>query len=157
MSWSARLALDLGTHTGWAAERDGQIESGVHVLDVKRGESPGMRYLRLDAWLTELTGLLGGVRLVAYEQAHHRGGAATEVGVGLMTRVQAWCALHGVEHVGVHTATIKKAMTGKGNANKAAMQAAARLRWPQVRNDNEADALALLTYVQSQGWGAGPC
>ena len=39
----AILALDLGTRTGWALAEHGRVESGVHVFDVQRGESPGMR------------------------------------------------------------------------------------------------------------------
>jgi hypothetical protein len=34
------LALDLGTHTGFALLANGVTESGVQVFDVRRGESP---------------------------------------------------------------------------------------------------------------------
>ena len=57
------LALDLATKSGWATNVDHQ--SGVQVFDVRRGESPGMRFLRCRAWLGEMFQLLGGVDLIA--------------------------------------------------------------------------------------------
>jgi len=81
------LALDLGTKTGWALAENDRTESGVQVFDVRRGESPGMRYLRFNRWLEELTGATPKPDLIAYEQPHHRGGAATEIAAGFSTRV----------------------------------------------------------------------
>ena len=46
--------------------------------------------------------------------------------------------------------TIKKHATGKGNAGKAAMIAAARARGFAPQDDNEADALALLAWAVAQ-------
>ena len=70
------LALDLATRTGWAwgnVYKDGPFtpHSGVEDFSVRRGESPGMRFLRFDAWLSETMDLLAGggvnppLRLVA--------------------------------------------------------------------------------------------
>lgn len=149
------LALDLGTRTGWALHEAGRIASGVQTFDVRRGESPGMRYLRLDRWLDEVAGR---VTLLVYEQPHMRGGHATEVLAGFATRVQAWCALRGVEHQAVHTATLKKWTTGSGRGDKAAMLAAVRARWPEagaITDDNQADALALLHYARAELAPAG--
>ena len=116
------LALDLGTHCGWALLTHGRIESGVQIFDVKRGESPGMRFLRFRRWLEEMTAhARTPVNLVVYEQPHHRGGAATEVAVGFSTRVQEQCAAVSIEHAAVHSATLKKFTTGDGRADKAAM------------------------------------
>ena len=138
------LALDLGTQTGWALHAGAGLESGVQAFDLKRGESPGMRYLRFRRWLEEVG---TGVELIIYEAAHHRGGAATEVAAGFATRVQEFCARHGVEHAAVHSATLKKWTTGKGNADKAGMLEAVSRRWKPVTDDNEADAVALLQYA----------
>ena len=88
------------------------------------------------------------IGLVAYEAAHHRGGAATEVALGFATNVQAACALYGWEHTTVHSATLKKHVTGSGRASKDAVVAAMRLRWGrEVEDDNEADALAVLAWA----------
>lgn len=138
------LAIDQGTRTGFALLEGGRRESGTVVFDVKRGESPGCRYIRLNRWLDEFAGR---VQLVVYEQTHNRGGAATETAAGFATRIQEFCARHGIEHAAVHSATLKKFATGKGNADKSVMLSKARERWPAVADDNEADALWLLLYA----------
>jgi Holliday junction resolvasome RuvABC endonuclease subunit len=145
------LALDLGTHTGWALSENGHVESGVQVFDVKRGESPGMRYLRFNRWLEEMASSDPRPDVVVFEQAHHRGGAATEVAAGFSTRVLEFCARHGIEHASVHTATLKKFATGKGNADKEQMLEGARRRFkPELADDNEADALWILEYARQE-------
>jgi Holliday junction resolvasome RuvABC endonuclease subunit len=142
------LALDLGTRTGWAALVNDRRESGVQVFDVRRGESPGMRYLRFNAWLVEF--VLHRLQIVVYEQTHHRGGAATEVAAGFATRVQEFCARARIDHYPVHSATLKKFATGHGNAKKPDMiRAAAKLK-PGLTDDNEADAIWLLEYAKFQ-------
>lgn len=138
------LALDLATKTGWCA---GEL-SGVQTFDVRRGESPGMRFLRLNAWLEEVCNtLLRGVNLIVYEQAHHRGGAATQCAVGMSTQVMAFAAKYEIELMPVHTATLKKFATGRGNANKDEVIAAARERGYNPQDDNEADAIMLYWYA----------
>lgn len=158
------LALDLGTHTGWAMARHGAIESGAQTFDLKRGESQGMRYLRFNRWLDEivtqpLSDLIGGprtggvVQLIAYEQPHHRGGAATEIANGFATRVQECCARLKIEHAAVPASTLKKWTTGKGNAEKDEMRVAVAKRWNRLpATDDEADAIALLYYALAT-WG----
>ncbi len=145
------LALDLGTRTGWALRENGMIESGTDTFDVKRGESPGTRYMRFNRWLDEFalhpSAGLPRVELIVFEQAHHRGGAATEVAAGFSTRVLEFCARHGIEHAVVHSARLKKFATGKGNASKTEMLEAVARRWKRVETDDEADALALLYQV----------
>lgn len=139
------LAIDPGSALGWALGADGRlIESGVEDFSLRRGESPGARYLRFRAWLHRVQ-QTHPVSLVLYEQAHHRGGHATEVAVGFTTRCQEFAAEIGAECVAIHTATLKKRTTGSGRADKAAMIAAARERWgSEPSDDNHADALCLL-------------
>ena len=154
------LALDLGTRTGWALDAPAvkARESGVQVFDVKRGESPGMRYVRFNRWLDEVArrGPYGHpVDLIVYEQTHHRGGAATEVAAGFSTRVQEFCASMSIEHAPVHSATLKKFTTGKGNADKDAMKSGAKERgWLNrlfyIPDDNEVDAICLLHYALAE-------
>ena len=124
------------------------LESGVQVCDVKRGESPGMRYLRFRRWLEDITE--PGCELIIYEAPHHRGGAATEIAAGFSTRVQELCALRGIEHASLHTQTLKKWTVGRGNAEKTAMLAAVCHRWKVVQSDDEADAIALLHYAMAE-------
>lgn len=152
------LALDLGTRTGWALSASGRIESGVHTFDVKRGESPGMRYVRFNAFLRDFCVLRVIPDLVIYEQTHNRGGAATEVAAGFATRVQEWAASYGKQHTALHSATLKKFTTGSGRGDKGDMLAAAvQKRWLAHRaedhvkiDDNEVDAVCLLQYALAE-------
>ncbi len=140
------LALDMATKTGWAT-LNGQKNSGVQDLSLKRGESAGMHFLRFRAWLRVMQSLLGGIDLIVYEQAHHRGGAATQLCVGLVTETLAFAAVINAETMPVHTATLKKWATGKGNAGKPLMIKAAQGRGWDPADDNEADAELLLDYA----------
>lgn len=146
------LALDPATHCGWAVSSEGRADpalSGTWDLAPQRGESRGMRFVRFRKELEVMRAAYPDLELVVYEQAHHRGGAATEVGVGLATHIQCWCAELGLEYSTVHTATLKKFATGSGRANKDAMLAAAHAKWGvlNVKDDNQADALWLLAYA----------
>lgn len=155
------LALDLATKTGWAMrDRSGQVISGVQEFDLKRGESNGMRFLRFRKWLNEMFKLgqfgkeisaeLPG--LVVYEQAHHRGGFATELALGLVTHTQSEAARYGLEYMPVHTASLKKWATGSGRAGKPEMIAKAEelAGDTKIIDDNHADALLLLHFGLSQ-------
>lgn len=145
------LALDLGTKTGWAVNQP--PNSGVQNFALGRGESPGMRYLKFGAWLRKM---LASTRpdLVVHEQAHHRGGAATEVAAGFVTHLQSIVAELGYNLSNVHTATIKRHATGKGNANKEAMVEAFKKRFGyEPLDDNEADACWLLDYAGQEFGG----
>ncbi len=149
------LALDCATRTGWACLLDGNIESGVQDFTKKRGESNGILFMRFNKWLREITPF--NVQVIAFEQAHHRGGAPTEICVGLTTRVMEFAASIDAEYMAVHSASIKRQATGKGKASKADM-----MLWfertvgrPAI-DDNEADARALLGFIMEDlGVGEG--
>ena len=114
-----------------------------------------MRFLRCWSWLNEMWKLLGSrIDVICYEQAHHRGGAATACCVGLVTEIQAFAAEHCIEIIPVHTATLKKFATGSGRANKADMIEAAKARGWAPQDDNEADAALLLEYTLFELMGA---
>lgn len=193
------LAIDAGKHCGWATWDGQHLESGVQTFDLKRGESPGMRFLWFRTWLAIVgrhlgdckvcagmgilnyaentnqepaahqclacagTGRIPGQHVIVYEQPHHRGGHATEVLVGMTTRIQEFAAEIGAEHAAVHTGTLKKWATGNGRAGKADMiEAAKRWLWnesfvphrdlaaylAEPMDDNEADALLLLAWAR---------
>jgi len=141
------LALDMATRTGWALWTGASRYSGVQRFDLQRGESPGMRFLRFAAWLAKMLAD-NAPTVVYYEQTHHRGGAATSVAEGLLAVLLMKAAEAEVEICPVHSGTLKKFATGRGNASKAEMLAAARERWPEqnVADDDQADALWLLAY-----------
>src|SRR5207245_367987 len=118
------IAIDGGSKLGWALSMNGTVESGVEDLSLRRGESPGARFLRFRRWLADIDQLCvsrtgQALALIAYEQPHHRGGHATEVAHGFSTRLQEHAAATtGCECVAVHSATLKKRTTGSGRASK---------------------------------------
>jgi len=141
------LALDTATKSGWAIMQDGKVvESGTEDFTKHRGESNGMLFLKFRTWLTRM--LLQDITLVVYEQAHHRGGAATEICVNLTGRVQEMCSELNIEYTSVHTATLKKWATGCGNADKGEMMVrASYILGRKPIDDNEADAVLLGAYT----------
>ena len=146
---TAVLALDLGTTTGWASVAPGQPTiSGTASFIPGRYEGGGMRYLRFTRWLDEVA---AGASIVYFEEVRrHAATDAAHVYGGLMATLTAWCELRGIAYQGVPVGTIKKHATGKGNAPKEAMIAAAKLRGFSPADDNEADALALLDWAMGQ-------
>ena len=143
------LALDLGTSTGWALRSaEGLITSGTASFRPGRYDGGGMRYLRFTNWLTEVDRLSGPVAAIWFEEVRrHAGTDAAHVYGGLMATLTAWAELRGVPYAGVPVGTIKRHASGKGNANKDAMIAAARARGFSPADDNEADAIALLLWA----------
>ena len=143
------LALDLGTSTGWALRSaEGLITSGTASFRPGRYDGGGMRYLRFTNWLTEIDRLSGPVAAIWFEEVRrHAGTDAAHVYGGLMATLTAWAELRGVPYEGVPVGTIKRHATGKGNAPKTAMIAAARARGFSPADDNEADAIALLLWA----------
>jgi Holliday junction resolvasome RuvABC endonuclease subunit len=150
------LALDLGTQTGWAVSLAGLIISGSETFKPQRFEGGGMRYLRFRKWLTEIKQSGDGIDTVYFEEVRrHIGVDAAHAYGGFMATLTSWCEHHAIPYQGVPVGTIKKHATGKGNASKTEMIAAAILRGHTPTDDNEADALALLYFaVDLQGGAA---
>lgn len=143
------LALDLGTQTGWALlGRDGAITSGSELFKPQRFEGGGMRYLRFKRWITEVKQSADGLNAVFFEEVRrHAGVDAAHAYGGFMAHLTAWCEHHQIPYQGVPVGTIKKHATGRGNASKDDMVAAARRLGHAPADDNEADALAILHWA----------
>jgi Holliday junction resolvasome RuvABC endonuclease subunit len=145
------LALDLGTKTGWAIGPS--VVSGTWTNKAGRYDGGGMRYLRFRAWLTEVKAQAGGLDAVYFEEVrNHAGTDAAHVYGGFLAHLTAWCEeqVPKLPYQGVPVGTIKKHVTGKGNASKGQMieWATSHLGRP-VGDDNEADAVAILAYAIS--------
>lgn len=137
------VALDLASTTGWAVWDDGDVvDCGVWDIAPKRGSSPGVRYLKLLSRLDALRESYPGIKVVAYERGHHRGGHSTEYALGYETHIQSWCARHDLEHYAYHTSKVKQAACDSGRASKEQVLEAARKRWPHFtfETDDQADA-----------------
>lgn len=138
-----RLALDLGTSTGWCVGTAGCHFSGTWSLKPGRFDGGGMRFVKFRQRLEEIRGAYR-VSIVSFEEVRrHKGTDAAHVYGGLLAILTAWCEEHGIPYEGVPVGEIKRAWTGKGNADKAAMMQAAFDRGYSPSDDNEADAIAI--------------
>ena len=149
------MAFDLGTHCGWA--RSGPTATwGTWNLSQGRFAGGGMRYLRFEQLLQPiLYGAEGfAPTMVAFEEVRrHMGVDAAHVYGGLLAHLTKMCEAvkPKIPYQGYPVGTIKKIATGKGNADKAKMLAAAQARWgPNVEDDNQADALWTLALAESE-------
>lgn len=134
------LALDLGTKCGWAS-------GGVHAVHGTLNLAPGrfsgggMRFLR---FRQELATLLDGVGMVAFEEVRrHMGVDAAHVYGGLLAVLTSECEERGIPYEGFPVGSIKKHVTGKGNASKGEVVAAVQAVGYDPQTEDEADALAL--------------
>ena len=142
------LALDLGTTVGWACGKSAALkdpcDSGTICFKPQRYEGGGMRFLRFSRWLSEIYALQHFAEVVFEEVRRHAATDAAHVYGGFMAHLTAWCESRKIPYAGVPVGTIKKFATGKGNADKGMMIAAAKVWGFDPKDDNEADAIALL-------------
>lgn len=147
------LGLDMATKTGWAVydtKTQSVVESGVQDFSRRRGEcGNGAMFMRVRTWLIHMMGFRPPIGLVAYERAHHRGGPATEILVGMTTRVQEIGTELGIPVTPVTTAEVRRQakiscgeLPGPKLAGKtASIRAAALELGRDPLDDNEADAI----------------
>jgi len=144
------VGIDPGTRCGFALlEGDRVIASGEWDLTPRRYESSGMRFVKFERSLGEMFDILNRHNktktVVAYEEVRrHMGTDAAHIYGGLVAIIQAMCIkLDALEYLGIPVGTVKKQATGKGNASKEDMIAAARKHWPHlpISSENQADAL----------------
>lgn len=146
------LALDLATKTGWALLASGITSSGVvsFANGTKKAASKhaGGPFSRCDAWMFEQL-LNGGLPdVIIYEEVYRwMSQHAANSYNGYRAMMISNASLLGVRCIGYSPPTIKKHFTGRGNANKSAMIAEARRKWPTLHiiDDNQIDALAILS------------
>jgi Holliday junction resolvasome RuvABC endonuclease subunit len=149
MRRSIIIALDLGTTTGFATcDNSGKITSGTASFKTGRFEGGGMPFLRFKRWLTDLKAILGDIDAIYFEEVRaHKGVDAAHKYGGFVAHLTAWCEHHGIPYSGIPVGTIKKHITGKGNASKEEVIAAVKNKGFAPVDDNEADSIALLDFV----------
>lgn len=143
------LALDPATKCGWAHSAG---PSGTFDLSIRRDESAGMRLIRLEGKLNDVKGG-SGIDLVVYEAARNcapKMQGALVVQAMLQGVLVAWCEKNGIQYRGYSPSEIKKHATGKGNAGKDQMIAAAKQKFNFTGDDNESDALWLLDLAMKE-------
>ena len=135
------LAVDLGTTTGWAIRNQFGITSGSISFRQDRFAGGGMRYLRFQRWLSELPK----VSIVYFEEVRrHLGVDAAHAYGGFLGTLTAWCEMKKIPYQGIPVGTIKRFITGKGNASKLEVIEGVKALGYRPIDDNEADALSLL-------------
>lgn len=152
------LALDLGTKTGWAINFRSTVTPlytvyGIKDFSNKRFEGGGMRYLKFREWIKHIFSSnflksTSPIDEVYFEEVNHSGwkNSAAVYG-GFLATLTSWCEEHKIPYQGVPVKTIKKFITGNGNADKLAVIEAVKARGFEVEDHNIADAIALLSYV----------
>lgn len=141
------LALDLGTHTGFALlHPTGVCISDTWDFQPKRHEDAGMRFRRFREQLDALKRDYSVDTIYFEEVRRHAGTTAAHIYGGFMAVLKLWCVENTVAYQSVPVGEIKKAWTGKGNASKDEMIAEARRRGYDPCDDNEADAIAILVH-----------
>ncbi len=151
---SALLALDLGTTTGWASRvGGGAVMSGSVSFRGSRFDGGGMRFLRFRGFLDGILANAGGLDAIYFEEVRrHLGTDAAHLYGGFLATLSTWCEERRIAYEGVPVGSIKRHVTGKGNADKALVIEAVRARGFDPEDDNEADALAILLWaVETQG------
>jgi Holliday junction resolvasome RuvABC endonuclease subunit len=139
------LAIDPGTYCGWAVLdwAGNRVSSGVWDLAPRRHEGGGMRFLRLRRYLSQVRATFQ-LDAIGYEEVvRHRGVSAAHVYGGIVAILQEFAERNRIGYRGYPVGTVKRYATGKGNAPKSAMIAAAveRFGMPDLASDDEADAL----------------
>lgn len=143
------LAIDIGTQCGWArSSRAGTIASGSEKFATGRMEKPGHRWLKFRAFLNEQRAV-GEIHAVYFEDVkNHAGILAAHVYGGFLACLEMWCAANNVPLRPVGVGQVKKHWTGKGNADKLQMVETARAKGFRPKDNNEADALAILSLAR---------
>jgi Holliday junction resolvasome RuvABC endonuclease subunit len=145
------LALDLGTKTGWALYNGNKILSGVEDFSLKTNEKnrQGKRFEKFEAFLN-LMHKEHNINHVFFEKVmqHHKSRAAAAIYNGFWAVLINWCEKNKINYVGMAVGTIKLFIAGKGNASKDdVINSVKNKGFSDIKDDNEADALALLLYA----------
>ena len=137
------LALDLGLACGFAIFKGGKFLSGMKKLGSYK-EKFGARFHEFRKWLLNIIEKHN-VEVVYFERVYgHKGVEAGHCYGGFMYMLASVCFQQNIPCVGLKVQTIKKFMTGKGNATKDEMIAAAQQKGFNPKTDDEADAIAIM-------------
>lgn len=150
------LGIDLGTNCGWAVlDGEDYVASGTWDLSERTDDGGGWRYFLFCRYLENVVADHA-PDAVAYELVRRHGKGnntkAAQVWGAYRGHLQSTLDPQGIPYYGVEVGTVKKKLTGKGNASKELMCQAANTKWGldlkvhknlKKTDDNEADALAI--------------
>jgi Holliday junction resolvasome RuvABC endonuclease subunit len=143
------LALDLGTRMGWALLQTAEITNGSVSFATNKLAGFGVRFLNFRNWLVEMLSKHK-IDMVVFEDVrNHAGVYAAHAYGGFAAILTSVCETLKIPYRGFGVKTIKKFVTGSGNASGATTASkqdvinAVRTRGYDPIDDNEADAIAL--------------
>ncbi len=135
------LALDLGTHFGYAILSDEKIISGTKKL---KNKTFGQRFLDFLQWLYQILDCYEIDKVYFERVRRHLGTEAGHVYGAFMYILAAVCEAHQIPYEGCEVGEIKKYITGHGRAAKSdVLKAVSNLGFSPA-DDNEADAISIL-------------
>ena len=143
------IALDLGTTTGWAVGKHPKqhCQSGTENFKPTRYQSHGQRYVEFKNFLVKINSKYNLSYCYYEEVRRHIGTDAAHIYGGYVATLQSWCIENNIEYAGTPVGTIKKHITGKGNAGKDEVITAVKQNLNLFPKDhNEADAISLCDY-----------
>ena len=135
------LALDLGTHLGYAILYEKEIISGTKKL---KNKTFGQRFLDFLQWLYRTLDQYEIGKVYFERVRRHLGTEAGHVYGAFMYILAAVCEAHQVPYEGCEVGEIKKYIAGHGRATKDEVVKAMSNLGFSPADDNEADALAIL-------------
>lgn len=140
-------AFDLGTTTGWAcgAAKGALILSGTWYLKGSRFEGGGMRGVNFEDRLRALHKANKFTRIYYELVRSHKGTDAAHIYGGLLMVLTSFCERENIPYAGETVQAIKQHAAGKGNASKEMVIEAVKSWGYKPVDDNEADAIALLS------------
>jgi hypothetical protein len=148
---SSIVGVCVGPVAGWASLSNGVVTSGTWQLVRRRSrrfDGGGIHAVRLQ----QLLGELPRPTKVLCELARARGGK-DDLNQELVKAVQAWCEKASVELEGVPTSTIKWRATGKVNASKATVVAAANEKLGREVTTYEEAVALWQVFIESDNQG----
>ena len=141
------LAIDPGTMCGWAYFDGSQTSYGAWDLYNKRDEGVGYRYIRFKHFLNKMKDEKG-IDLIFYEEVkRHAGVSAAHMYGAIVGHLQVFCEENKIPYKSIPIGTWKKHSIGSGNANKEKVLEVIKKKYPEIEQQDAADALGILQYV----------
>ena len=135
------LALDLGTHLGYAILREKEIISGTKKL---KNKTFGQRFSEFIKWLYQILDCYE-IEKVYFERVRrHLGTEAGHIYGAFMYILAAVCEAHQIPYEGCEVGEIKKYIAGHGRATKDDIVKAVSNLGFSPADDNQADAISIL-------------
>ncbi len=135
------LALDLGTHLGYAILSDEKIISGTKKL---KNKTFGQRFSEFFKWLYEILDCYEIDKVYFERVRRHLGTEAGHVYGAFMYVLAVVCEDLKIPYEGCEVGEIKKYITGHGRATKNDVVKAVSNLGFSPADDNEADAISIL-------------